>query len=101
MKMPERIDLDQATRTLTLHWPGGSAQRLTHATLRRVCPCAACRRLQLRGSPVQASEDISLVELQSMGYGVQLVFSDGHAQGIFPWPYLEQLKTIWEPAAVI
>ena len=43
MKMPERIDLDQATRTLTLHWPGGSAQRLTHATLRRVCPCAACR----------------------------------------------------------
>jgi DUF971 family protein len=25
------------------------------------------------------------------GYGVQLVFSDGHARGIFPWAYLASL----------
>jgi len=91
MKMPERMDLDQAMHTLTLHWPSGGTQRFTHAALRRACPCAVCRRVRLSGSLVQASEDLSLLELHSMGYGVQLVFSDGHAQGIFPWPYLEQL----------
>ena len=26
-----------------------------------------------------------------MGYGAQLVFSDGHARGIYPWQYLAQL----------
>lgn len=25
-----------------------------------------------------------------MGYGVQLVFSDGHDRGIFPWAWLER-----------
>ena len=101
MKPPARIDLDRAMRTLTLHWPDGGAQRFSHATLRRACPCAACRRVRLAGWPVLAREDLSLIELQSMGYGVQLVFGDGHAQGIFPWSYLEQLKEVGEPAATI
>ncbi|WP_130911983.1 gamma-butyrobetaine hydroxylase-like domain-containing protein, partial [Pseudomonas sp. Sample_9] len=26
-------------------------------------------------------------------YGVQLVFSDGHQRGIYPWAYLAQLDS--------
>nr|WP_234825174.1 gamma-butyrobetaine hydroxylase-like domain-containing protein [Cupriavidus necator] len=26
-----------------------------------------------------------------MGYGVQIVFSDGHDRGIYPWRYLQAL----------
>jgi DUF971 family protein len=29
--------------------------------------------------------------MQPMGYGMQIVFSDGHAQGIYPWEYLKRL----------
>jgi DUF971 family protein len=29
------------------------------------------------------------------GYGVQLVFDDGHERGIYPWSYLRELA--WPP----
>jgi DUF971 family protein len=38
---------------------------------------------------VRASEDVEVLDIHSMAYGAQLVFSDGHARGIFPWPLLE------------
>ncbi|VVQ11755.1 hypothetical protein PS938_03710 [Pseudomonas fluorescens] len=28
------------------------------------------------------------------GYGLQLVFSDGHERGIYPWAYLAQLTPV-------
>ena len=93
MNVPERLELDSAARVLTLHWPGAVTQRLSHAALRSACPCAACRRGRLSMGFVQAPDDVEVTDVQSMAYGVQLVFSDGHAQGIFPWPFLEALRT--------
>jgi DUF971 family protein len=93
MNVPERIDLDSRAHTLTLHWPDAPAQCVSHAALRRACPCAACRRTRLTAGFVQAAEDVEVVDIHSMAYGVQLIFSDGHAQGIFPWPFLEELGT--------
>jgi DUF971 family protein len=34
---------------------------------------------------------VRVIDLHSQGYGLQLIFSDGHDRGIFPWPYLAQL----------
>jgi DUF971 family protein len=34
---------------------------------------------------------VRLIEVNSQGYGLQLVFSDGHERGIYPWAYLEGL----------
>jgi DUF971 family protein len=93
MNVPERIDLDSRGHTLTLHWRDAPAQCLSHAALRRACPCAACRRVRLTASFVQAAEDVEVVDIHSMAYGVQLIFSDGHAQGIFPWPFFEEFGT--------
>ena len=94
MNVPERIDLDSRARTLTLHWPGARAQCVSHAALRGACPCAACRRIRLAAGIVQVAEDVAVVDIHSMAYGVQIVFSDGHAQGIFPWPFLEALGAV-------
>ena len=91
MNVLERIDLDSRAHTLTLRWPGPRAQCVSHSALRRACPCAACRRIRLAAGLVQAPEDVEVVDIHSMVYGVQLSFSDGHAQGIFPWPFLEAL----------
>jgi DUF971 family protein len=91
VNVPERIELDSGARTLTLHWAGALTQRVSHAALRRACPCAACRRLRLTHGVMCSPDEVAVVEIQSMAYGVQLVFSDGHAQGIFPWPFLEAL----------
>lgn len=36
-------------------------------------------------------DDVRVVQIESQGYGVQLVFSDGHERGIYPWAYLRDL----------
>jgi DUF971 family protein len=40
---------------------------------------------------VKVDPRIRVVELNVQGYGLQLIFSDGHERGIYPWPYLAQL----------
>ena len=91
MKTPLEVRNDALTRALTLCWPAGETQRLDHARLRAACPCAACRRVRLGGAAPAAAPDVTLTGIEPMGYGVQLAFSDGHARGIYPWTYLEQL----------
>jgi DUF971 family protein len=91
MTVPHEIATDATRRVLTLRWADGREQSLAHAQLRRACACAECRRMRLDGLAVDAAPDVTLTDMQTMGYGVQLVFSDGHARGIYPWAYLEQI----------
>jgi DUF971 family protein len=41
---------------------------------------------------------VQVVEVNAQGYGLQLIFSDGHDRGIYPWPYLAQLAP--EPTGI-
>ncbi|TKC92713.1 DUF971 domain-containing protein [Trinickia terrae] len=91
MQAPERIALDKMTRVLTIHWHDGRADALSYASLRGECPCSTCRRIRLQGGPIAVADDVEVVGIRPMGYGMQFVFSDGHAQGIYPWPYLDAL----------
>lgn len=87
------VEIRNAPGLLTLVWPDGTTQRIAHAQLRRACPCAACRRLRLAGAHIETPADIALTAIASMGYGVQLIFSDGHDRGVFPWAWFEALET--------
>ena len=40
---------------------------------------------------VKVDGRIRVIELNQQGYGLQLIFSDGHERGIYPWPYLSGL----------
>jgi DUF971 family protein len=91
MIAPDKICNDATTRTLTLHWAAGRTQRIAHGHLREACPCAACRRIRLDGGAPKSVPDLMLTRIEPMGYGVQLVFSDGHARGIYPWSWLQGL----------
>ncbi|MGY2373108.1 DUF971 domain-containing protein [Pseudomonas sp. SDO524_S393] len=75
---------------LRLEWAEGT-QWIHPARLRRECPCSQCRAFRLRGSQPRVSDTVRVVEIHPQGYGVQLVFSDGHQRGIYPWAYLAQL----------
>jgi DUF971 family protein len=93
VNVPNRIAILTATRQLALTWQDGRIQLIDHATLRARCPCSMCRRIALSGASIDVRSDLALLDVQSMGYGVQLIFSDGHAQGIYPWPYLAALPS--------
>lgn len=91
MSAPLAIKTDATQRMLTIHWTNERAQHIAHAQLRRACRCAQCHRLRLDGVTIDTTPDVTLIDLRPMGYGVQLVFSDGHERGIYPWGYLDEI----------
>jgi len=77
---------------MRLRWPDGLETTLGAATLRNACRCAACTHSRRSGTQVLRDADIALRQAVEFGVaGLQLVFSDGHRRGIFPWEYLRQL----------
>ncbi|MET0339899.1 MAG: DUF971 domain-containing protein [Polyangiales bacterium] len=73
----------------------GSAQVdwLSARALREACRCAHCTARARRGEPVVAPADLRVVDLRPVGaYAAQLVFSDGHDRGIYPFAMLDALR---------
>ena len=83
----------QSEGTLRLSWPDAREQQLYHAELRRQCPCSQCRASRLKGMTPLVDDRVRLIELNPQGYGVQMIFSDGHQRGIYPWAYLVNLTS--------
>lgn len=74
-------------------------KRFSHAQLRQACPCSHCRAARLRGQSPWYAPDVRLERLVLQGYGVQMIFSDGHDRGIYPWDYLQQMAETPDGAA--
>jgi DUF971 family protein len=94
MDYPSEIGNDRTARVLTIVWQDGERQQWPHAQLRACCKCTECQSRRLLGSaPDRSSEEVRVEQLQMVGnYGLQLIFSDGHERGIYPWPYLRALR---------
>ena len=90
MQPPEHIGNDIAHGRLRLHW-ADAVVALSHVMLREACRCAECQFKRHHGTPINVPADVRLTTVAPAGYGVQLVFSDGHARGIYPWAYLAEL----------
>ncbi|TBU84788.1 DUF971 domain-containing protein [Phytopseudomonas dryadis] len=76
---------------LTIDWGEGQVQQLGHGRLRARCPCSQCRAARLAQRIDVAPAGVRITAIHSQGYGVQLVFEDGHDRGIYPWSYLREL----------
>ena len=93
MSFPISIVDHQASGLLELAWADGSVDRLPHPLLRSCCRCATCEQHRRRlGTPIEAAASIRLSAIELVGdKGLNLVFSDGHGRGIYPWAYLRQI----------
>ncbi len=91
MNAPTLLRVDTAARALTVSWADGRTQRVAHAQLRAACPCAECTARRRAGGQVEVTPDVALLGIEPIGYGIRLVFSDGHARGIYPWTYLARV----------
>lgn len=93
IRHPLAIRDHRASGLLEITWDDARTSRLPHAWLRQHCRCAACEQLartQAPRAPVAAA--LRLAEIHPVGeHGLNLVFSDGHGRGIYPWPYLREL----------
>ncbi|RQP21234.1 gamma-butyrobetaine hydroxylase-like domain-containing protein [Piscinibacter terrae] len=89
---PQAIVDHQGSGVLELTWQDGSVSRLPHAVLRASCRCAGCEQARRHGAPPQSAGDVRIAGIVPVGdKGLNLAFSDGHARGIYPWPYLHDI----------
>ena len=90
--LPEAVENHAAQGVLTLRWPDGSEAHVTHARLRAMCPCSACRARRRAGIDVEADNAVRLAAIEPVGaYALNLAFSDGHRRGIYPYDMLATL----------
>lgn len=83
MNAPQAIRNLRGPGQLVLQWEDGE-HSLSHTRLRGACPCSQCRAARLSGVISLVRDDVRVQRITSQGYGVQLVFSDGHERGIYP-----------------
>ncbi|RJG01646.1 DUF971 domain-containing protein [Noviherbaspirillum sedimenti] len=93
MPYPQALRSDARTALLEIVWDDGTTQQLDGALLRRQCPCADCKSMRQRSSDALAIHPpASITDIRLVGaYAAQIIFSDGHERGIFPWVYLKEL----------
>jgi DUF971 family protein len=88
---PESVVLVRDRSRLRLVWSDMEGQ-VDAKRLRSACRCAACTRARVDGTLPSAFGGILIANVVAVGdYAINVVFSDGHNRGIFPWPYLRSL----------
>ena len=98
------LDVQQIGQELAIRWEDGTESFIVLETLRRACPCAACKgESDIMGNVYKGPEQplnaasFQLRKLTPIGtYGVQPVWADGHATGIYSYDYL---RAVAEAAA--
>lgn len=94
------LRLRAVTRVLDVEWADGTTAELPYQMLRGRCPCAACRRRRGVAGTFEVAGAINIVGIEPCGRNaVQIVFSDGHDRGIFPFAYLRELRGDTKPRA--
>jgi DUF971 family protein len=92
-------DLQQIGEELAIKWADGTESFIPLEKLRRHCPCAGCKgEVDVMGKLYKNPERplspaaFQLVRIERVGgYGVQPVWRDGHATGIYSFEYLRRM----------
>jgi prepilin-type processing-associated H-X9-DG protein len=86
------VELAGDRRGLILVADDGRRRALSATLLWAQCPSAQGRIRRERGLHRAPPDGLAIDSVQRIGvYGVNIAFSDGHARGIYPWPYLATL----------
>ncbi len=98
--LPRRIVLESALQTLGIVWNDGHETVFPLDGLRRACPCASCmgghdrmgmlpeREIFLVPS-LMRWDDVKLEQVG--GYGLRIIWDDGHDAGIYTWERLRAM----------
>jgi DUF971 family protein len=93
------LDIQPIGEELAIRWEDGTESFIPLEKLRRHCPCAGCKgEMDVMGNLYKNPEQplspaaFQLARIESIGgYGVQPVWRDGHATGIYSFDYLCRL----------
>ncbi|MBH73906.1 MAG: hypothetical protein CMM57_09670 [Rhodospirillaceae bacterium] len=90
---PTEIKLTRDKSKIIISWPDGDKAELSALLLRQRCNSARSKRARIDCTEEPTTEGLTISEIRSVGlYAINLVFSDGHDRGIYPWSYLKELS---------
>lgn len=88
---PISLKLRRRSQLLEIAWQDGQTSNIGFSDLKKFCACSQCRARKLVGV-LKIGESIDIDSIKLMGStGIQVIFSDGHDKGIFPWIYLRAI----------
>lgn len=93
---PKKINIIDK-RYLHIDWSDSSESMIMLASLRRNCPCAACKKEKDERPatfiPLLSTASITITDIKPAGaYGIQLFWQDGHNTGIYTYDSLKNWK---------
>ena len=97
MTRPTHVRIDREQGFMEIEWADGTRGRCTLRELRMACPCALCvkqRETQQETGfpPLYPPQAFQLSHAELVGnYAINLIWADGHSQGIYQWEYLRSL----------
>lgn len=90
---PTEIKLSRDRSKIIVSWPDGDKVDLSATLLRQRCNSARSKRARIDCAEEPNTEFLTITDVRSVGlYAINLVFSDGHDRGIYPWSYLRELS---------
>jgi DUF971 family protein len=96
--IPTKIKLAAGNNTVAVHWSDGHESAYPYLYLRTKCPCATCEEAPpappqaIGGLPILGQKPLRPERAELVGrYALQIYWSDGHASGIYSFPYLRSL----------
>lgn len=98
---PTKINLRKKTQVLLLEF-GEEHYELNAEFLRVHSPSAEVKGHGGQGGKLPTGKShVKITQLEAAGnYAVRIIFDDGHASGLFTWPYLYKLcsqqKLLWD-----
>ncbi|MFW6300380.1 MAG: gamma-butyrobetaine hydroxylase-like domain-containing protein [Oceanicaulis sp.] len=90
---PEKLSFKRSEKSLHIAFEGGERFAVPYELLRVESPSAEVQgHAPHQKQTVTGKRDVTVEEAEPVGrYAVRLVFSDGHASGIYSWDYLYEL----------
>jgi DUF971 family protein len=90
---PQSITNHEASGVLSLQWSDGGVSDLPHWLLRSRCRCGGCEQQRRSiGELPDAPFATRLTDIRPVAdKALNLVFSDGHERGLYPWDYLREI----------
>jgi DUF971 family protein len=93
-RTPTAIDLDTQHGLMRIVWADGHESLYELPALRRSCPCAGCSGEMSRpgASTTLTRQQTTLADVQQLNrFGLQLIWADGHDDGLFSYALLRTL----------
>ncbi len=90
---PVELRYRRAERILEIDFDDGAGVSISAEALRVNSPSAEVRgHGGAKPPPITGKANVAIERIERVGnYAVRIVFDDGHATGLYSWPYLREL----------